>query len=113
MADVLELTFVRADLIVPLPSSTVYPTPLDYANDHTRPDHLLWFFPFLPDRGQQAIQRSLVAAVQSAQDQRIFVAGMHLTAHENAAAALQQQIADFERQRLALSTDLTLMLPGE
>jgi hypothetical protein len=50
VADVLELTFVRADLIVPLASSTVYPTPLDYANDHTRPDHLLWFFPFLPDR---------------------------------------------------------------
>ena len=108
VADVLELTFVRSDLIVPLPSSTVYPTPLDYANDHTRPDHLLWFFPFLPDRGEAAIQQSLVAALQSDQDQHVFVARMHLAAHENAVATLQRQIDDLERQRVALSTDLTL-----
>jgi hypothetical protein len=91
----------------------VYPTPLDYANDHTKQDHLLWFFPFLPDPAEDAIKRSLIAALQSELDQRRFVAQMHLTAHESAVVVLQQQIDDFERQRSALSTDLTLMLPGD
>jgi hypothetical protein len=48
VCDVLELTYVRSDLVTRKPSQTVYPTMLDFANHPGAPDHLLWFFPFIP-----------------------------------------------------------------
>ena len=48
VADVLELSFVRTSLIGRRPSVTVYPTPLDRANNHMVDDHALVFYPFLP-----------------------------------------------------------------
>lgn len=51
IADVLELTYIRRDLAQPVRSQTVYPTVLDRANDHRQPDHLLWFYPFVPVAG--------------------------------------------------------------
>ena len=48
VADVLELSFVRTSLIGRRPSATVYPTPLDRANNHMVDDHALFFYPFLP-----------------------------------------------------------------
>jgi GR25 family glycosyltransferase involved in LPS biosynthesis len=48
VADILELSFVRTDLVVRTPSETVYPTAHDFPNWPRRPDHLLWFYPFAP-----------------------------------------------------------------
>ncbi len=47
-ADVLELTYVRTDLVERVPSQTSYPTYLDCANDPERQDFPLLFFPFYP-----------------------------------------------------------------
>jgi len=47
-ADVLELTYVRNDLIEYVPSNTFYPTYLDCPNDPERQDFPLLFFPFYP-----------------------------------------------------------------
>ena len=112
VADVLELTFFRSDLMEERPSSTIYPTTLDYANDQARPDHLLWFFPFLPAQGgsmTDAVRPSLLAVLQSEQEQRAHTNGVHIAAHENALATLRQQAADLEHQRAALIADLTLV----
>ena len=47
VANLIELSFVRSDLVARRKSTTLYPTPLDYPNVHPR-DKKLWFFPFLP-----------------------------------------------------------------
>ena len=44
---ILELTYVRKDLANRRPSTTVYPTALDYPNTN-EPDKLLWMYPFAP-----------------------------------------------------------------
>lgn len=49
--EALELTFIRSDLVKRAPSTTVYPTPIDTPNYPEWPDHLLWYFPFLPSTG--------------------------------------------------------------
>jgi FkbM family methyltransferase len=45
--NLIELSFVRSDLIQRRPSQTLYPTPIDCPNVHPE-DKRLWFFPFLP-----------------------------------------------------------------
>lgn len=52
--ETLEVTYIRSDLVTPAPSATIYPTPVDTPNYHCWPDHLLWYFPFLP--GSEALQ---------------------------------------------------------
>ena len=47
VADVVELTFVRRDLVRSIPSTTVYPTVYDCANDPDRADIPLLFYPYL------------------------------------------------------------------
>ena len=47
---VLEVSFVRCDLVSARPSRTVYPTALDRPNNRRCPDHLLNFYPFAPWR---------------------------------------------------------------
>jgi hypothetical protein len=47
ISNLLELSFVRSDLVTRRPSQTLYPTPLDYPCVHPH-DKKLWFFPFLP-----------------------------------------------------------------
>lgn len=47
VSSLLELSFVRSDLVERRPSRTLYPTPLDYPCVHPH-DKKLWFFPFLP-----------------------------------------------------------------
>lgn len=49
VADVLELSFVRSDLVEPRPSRTLYPSELDLGNNHAVHDHALLFYPFLPN----------------------------------------------------------------
>jgi len=48
VADTLELSFVKTELIVRKPSQTIYPDQQDMANNHAVSDHPLLFFPFLP-----------------------------------------------------------------
>jgi hypothetical protein len=54
VADILELSYVRSDLVQRVPSKTIYPTVFDFTNWPLQPDHLLWFHPFMPvfDDGQ-------------------------------------------------------------
>jgi hypothetical protein len=49
--EALEVTYIRSDLVTRAPSATIYPTPIDTPNYHYWPDHLLWYFPFLPGSG--------------------------------------------------------------
>ena len=85
VADVLELTFVRKDLCSGTPSQTVYPTCLDYPNNHLQPDLLLWFFPFLPV-GQtpavSAVSASLRATTVSECEQREHLVRVTIAAHQ-------------------------------
>lgn len=48
VADVIELSYVRSDLVEKKISTSIYPTPIDFPNRPQHPDHLLWFYPFLP-----------------------------------------------------------------
>ena len=49
VAPVLELSYVRSNLVERRPSLTWYPTAPDFANDPGIPDTRLWFFPFVPE----------------------------------------------------------------
>lgn len=46
--NLLEVSYARADLCDFTPATTVFPTELDSPCVPDRPDHRLWFFPFLP-----------------------------------------------------------------
>ena len=48
VAQVLELSYVRADIAERVPSATFYPTPLDVPNVASNPEIMLWHYPFLP-----------------------------------------------------------------
>lgn len=49
IAEVLELSFIRNDLIGPRqPNATYYPSEIDFPNSMHWPDHLLTFYPFVP-----------------------------------------------------------------
>jgi hypothetical protein len=48
VAESLEVTFIRSDLVERVPSRTFYPTAEDAPNYDVIPDHRLWFFPFVP-----------------------------------------------------------------
>lgn len=48
VSNLLELSWVRSDLVQAAPSRTLYPTALDEPNVRRAPDTLLWFHPFLP-----------------------------------------------------------------
>lgn len=68
VADVLELSFIRSDLAERVESRTIYPTELDYANWPALPDHLLWFYPFLPmstDLASQPTEKFLTSVQAS------------------------------------------------
>lgn len=63
VADVLELSYVRSDLVRRVPSATIYPTGLDCANDPERQDISLLFFPFFPSAAdREGEYRQSVAA---------------------------------------------------
>ena len=64
IADVLELTYIRKDLAVQAPSTTLYPQDLDASNDPSRPDYLLWFFPFVPLR-EEVVDFNFVSSIKS------------------------------------------------
>ncbi len=55
----LELSLVRKDVAASVPSRTVYPTEHDLPNIRWRPDHLLWFYPFLPMVADEAVSAQL------------------------------------------------------
>lgn len=46
--EALEVTYIRTDLVMRAPSTTLYPTEADSPNYPYWPEHLLWYFPFLP-----------------------------------------------------------------
>ncbi|TPK32931.1 hypothetical protein FJ492_27335 [Mesorhizobium sp. B2-5-4] len=73
VAPVMELSYVRSDLIERVPSTTVYPTEFDFPNWSPRPDHTLWFYPFLPmlEESAEALERSIATS------NRRFPAGGH------------------------------------
>jgi len=48
VADVLELTYIRKDLVNFQNSTMPFPQSVDFSNDPSRPDIPLWFYPFLP-----------------------------------------------------------------
>lgn len=48
VSQLLELSYVRADIAERVPSATFYPTPLDVPNVASRPELMLWHYPFLP-----------------------------------------------------------------
>ena len=48
VADTLELTYIRSDLVQRLPSATFYPTIHDTPNFPELPELRLWFYPFMP-----------------------------------------------------------------
>jgi hypothetical protein len=47
VCNLIELSYVRTNLVERRPSETVYPTYLDYSNVHPM-DKKLWFYPFIP-----------------------------------------------------------------
>lgn len=61
VADVVEISLVRTELVTRSPSSALLPTYLDAANDPRRPDLPLWFFPYFPT-GSVGDMGALVAA---------------------------------------------------
>lgn len=63
-ADALELTYIRTDLVRRVPSRTYYPTDLDCANDPTKYEFRLKFFPFYPI-GAAEQERLQVASLDS------------------------------------------------
>lgn len=44
----IEVSYIRTDLVTREPSKTVYPTPMDSPNVAGRPDLRLWLYPFAP-----------------------------------------------------------------
>jgi len=54
VADVLEVSFVRKDLVTSTQSQTFYPTHLDAPNNVDAPDFALLFYPFLPTSSNNA-----------------------------------------------------------
>jgi hypothetical protein len=54
IADTLEVTYIRSDLVEVAASTTFYPTPLDTGNCLDWPDFPLWFYPFVPGTGKAA-----------------------------------------------------------
>ena len=66
VADVIEISLVRSDLVERSPLSVFLPTQLDGPNDPARPEIPLWFFPFVPmvrDATQAVLDERLGAAV--------------------------------------------------
>jgi hypothetical protein len=77
VSNLLELTWVRSDLIQPAPSRTLYPTALDEPNARRSPDTLLWFHPFLPlslppAELQAAMDATLARIAAQEDDSRLF-----------------------------------------
>jgi methyltransferase FkbM-like protein len=62
--DLLELSYVRTDLVTRTPSTTLYPTALDMPNTRRGPDILLSFFPFLPcgPAGRESVHEQMLRA---------------------------------------------------
>lgn len=48
----MEVSYIRTDLVNRRPSRTVYPTPIDVPNFHDR-DRLLWMYPFVPQNASE------------------------------------------------------------
>lgn len=66
VSDLLELSYVRTRSVKRYPSRTLYPTPFDFPNV-SKPDKLLWFYPFLPTHlkfGDYATCEERVALLQ-------------------------------------------------
>jgi len=104
IADVLELTFIRSDLIEAQPSATVYPTEFDHANAWWRQDNLLWFYPFLPvgmphNEAPEAFRRSLRASEQTLKSYTI----QRLKNHKNRLAIEMNDIDE----RVGALSDIT------
>ena len=63
VADVLELSFVRTDLVARKRSTTLYPTIDDLGNNHVVHDHALLFYPFLPTTADPREIRDMIARI--------------------------------------------------
>ena len=51
VADVIEVSYIRSDLVGRRRSTTLFPSDLDAPNDPTRREFPLWFYPFAPVGG--------------------------------------------------------------
>ncbi|MDB5105017.1 MAG: coagulation factor 5/8 type domain protein [Fibrobacteres bacterium] len=47
--NLLELSYIKTDVVKRMPSRTLYPTELDYPNEQDRDDYVLSVFPFRPE----------------------------------------------------------------
>jgi tetratricopeptide (TPR) repeat protein len=56
VCDVMELSYVKTDIVKRKPSRTTYPTALDAANKVGTSDYVLGFFPFLPISNATALK---------------------------------------------------------
>jgi hypothetical protein len=63
VADVLELSFVRTNLITRRESRSLYPSPLDQANNAIVHDHALLFYPFIPSCASNDDVRHLIEKI--------------------------------------------------
>ena len=107
--EALELTYIRSDLVTRMPSTTLYPTSIDRPNFPQFPDHLLWFFPFLP--GSEAIQPPAEdAGVRP--DSEIMAHAVELNARGLAAQQRKQldEALVFYDRALILNPDLVKVL---
>lgn len=78
----LELSYVRSDLVERLPSRTLYPTELDAPNVGRAADTPLWFFPFTP-----------VAATPEEVGGQLYAALARLEAQAEAVKARERRMA--------------------
>jgi hypothetical protein len=63
VADVLEFSFIRTELIQRSPSTSIFPESCDNANNHAIADHTLLFYPFLPAGSEYGNILSTIARV--------------------------------------------------
>lgn len=67
VANVLELSYVRSDLVERVPSRTLYPTSFDRSNRGGHKDVVLGFFPFLPPSATPEALAQLAARLDEEQ----------------------------------------------
>jgi hypothetical protein len=98
--DVIELSYIRSDIAETKTSTTIYPNILDASNLPTRPDHVLFFYPYLPTslETRRALEISLVQANKLALGPRSNEIIDQIT-------SLEKRICDL-RRRLVQSLDL-------
>ncbi|WP_139559750.1 FkbM family methyltransferase [Methylotetracoccus oryzae] len=64
VAPLLEVSYVRSDLVERVRSRTFYPTVVDAPNVSRKPDHVLWFYPFYPYLEPESVAGEVMQAAR-------------------------------------------------